>query len=128
MYTLDKTNTSHVCILCILCTLMPQIISLSTLTLVHTWYKESHPPPPPPTHTHGFYSFLHVELMTVKLRKVLRNSRQVKLCPRLPLCFQFYGFDRSRTFVGSILCLLEGRSTSKLRLAGGKSQNKCYMC
>ena len=33
-------NTSP---LCILYTLMPQIIFLYTLTLVHTWYEESHP-------------------------------------------------------------------------------------
>ena len=40
MYILEKFNTSP---LCILCTLMPQIITLLTLTLVHTWYEESNP-------------------------------------------------------------------------------------
>ena len=40
MFTLEKTNTSP---LCILCPLMPQIIPLRTLKLVHTWYEESNP-------------------------------------------------------------------------------------
>ena len=59
MYTLEKNNASP---LCILCTLMPQIIPLLTLTLVHTWYEESNPwtktttwqkcnTPPPPNPT-----------------------------------------------------------------------------
>ena len=41
MYVLEGNNTSP---LCILCTLMPQIIPLLTLMLVHTWYKESASP------------------------------------------------------------------------------------
>ena len=40
MYTLEKINTSP---LCILDTLMPQIVPLLTLTLLHTWYEESTP-------------------------------------------------------------------------------------
>ena len=40
MYTLEKNNASP---LCILCTLMPQVIPLFTLTLVCTWYEESNP-------------------------------------------------------------------------------------
>ena len=36
----EKNNTSP---LCILRMLMPQIVSLRTLTLVHTWYEESTP-------------------------------------------------------------------------------------
>ena len=40
MYTLEKNNTSP---LCILCMLMSQIIPLFTLTLVCTWHEESTP-------------------------------------------------------------------------------------
>ena len=40
MYTLEKENTS---MLCILYTLMPQIIPLLTLTLVHVWYEKPTP-------------------------------------------------------------------------------------
>ena len=40
VYTVEKINTSP---LCILCMLMPQIIPLLTLMLVHTWYEN--PPP-----------------------------------------------------------------------------------
>ena len=40
MYTLDKNNTS---LLCILCTLMPQIIPLRTPMLVHMLYEKSTP-------------------------------------------------------------------------------------
>ena len=40
MYTLEKSNTSP---LCILCMLMPQIIPLLTLMLVHMWYEEFAP-------------------------------------------------------------------------------------
>ena len=46
MYTLEKNNTSP---LCILCTLMPEIKPLSKFMLVWTWYEEStsriHMPP-----------------------------------------------------------------------------------
>lgn len=38
MYTIENSITFP---LCILCTLMPQIILLFTLTLVHTWYYKS---------------------------------------------------------------------------------------
>ena len=38
MYTIEKSNTFP---LCIICTLMPQIIPFFTLTLVHKWYYES---------------------------------------------------------------------------------------
>ena len=40
MYILERNNTSP---LCVLCTLMPQIISLLTLPLLHMWYGESTP-------------------------------------------------------------------------------------
>ena len=40
MSTLEKINTS---ILCILCTLIPQIIPLLTLTFAHMWYEDSIP-------------------------------------------------------------------------------------
>jgi hypothetical protein len=40
MYTLEKNKISP---LCILCTLVPQVIRLLTLMLVCMWYKESHP-------------------------------------------------------------------------------------
>ena len=40
MYTLEKNSTSP---LCILCTLMSQIIPLLALMLGHTWYEESTP-------------------------------------------------------------------------------------
>ena len=40
IYILEKNNTS---LLCILCTLKAQIISLLTSTLVHMWYEESTP-------------------------------------------------------------------------------------
>ena len=38
MFSLEKIKTSP---LCILCMLMPQIITLLTLMLICTWYKES---------------------------------------------------------------------------------------
>ena len=38
MYTLEKNNTSP---LCVLCTLMPQIIALSKLTSTGIWYEKS---------------------------------------------------------------------------------------
>jgi hypothetical protein len=41
MYTLHNWNISP---LCILCTLMPQITPLLTLTLVHMEYEKSPPP------------------------------------------------------------------------------------
>ena len=40
MYTLEKNNTSP---LCILYTLMPQRLPFLTLTLVCTWYEKSTP-------------------------------------------------------------------------------------
>lgn len=43
MYTIEKYNIS---MLCILCTLMPKILPLLTLTSIHTWYEQStHFPP-----------------------------------------------------------------------------------
>ena len=44
MYTLEKNNTSP---LCILCTLVSWTITLLVLTLVCTWYEESTQTPPP---------------------------------------------------------------------------------
>ena len=43
MYTLEKINTSP---LCILCTILPQTIPLLTLMLVCRWYEESTPREP----------------------------------------------------------------------------------
>ena len=78
MYKLEKNNTSP---LCILRTLMPQIIPLLTVMLVRTWYEESTlgfvPPSPGPHHrgsvhlTHVINTFHNAHALT-SLRRVLK--------------------------------------------------------